>query len=244
MRQTPVMRTVTISLLFVFFAGGCEAILGLKDPQREFASDAAPGADATVADSNSAKCVPAQCPFGCDTQTDACRAGKLWVFATVGSTIANAFGGADNPPNVRGGADARCLSTYAASYTNRQCGNANVHAVLYVSAADGLAQMGAKYAIPASIPVHRATDDVLVADVWADLIDVSKQPRAPASNAATEAEGIFWSGGNGTDTCKNWTSTVSTDLGARGYATLTDLNWLRRDAFRCDRLARLLCVCW
>jgi uncharacterized protein YceK len=238
------MRAVTISLLLVFLTGGCEAILGLKDPQRETASDAAPGADAMAADSNSAKCVPAQCPFGCDTQTDACRAGKLWIFATVGLTLGNAFGGADVPPNVRGGADARCLSTYTSTYTNRSCSNANVHAILYVNATDGLAQMSSRYSIPASVPLHRATDDVLVADTWNDLIDVSKQPKASATNIPTETDGIFWSGANGTDTCKNWTSAASTDLGMRGYSTLIDVNWLRRDSFRCDRLSRLLCVCW
>ena len=237
---------VAVLLSMAFFAGGCESILGLKEPTFESKSDAPSGADASpgTPDAPTARCMPAQCPFGCDMQTDACRAGKLWVFGSSGAMLGGAFGGMDVPPNVRGGADVRCLSTYAASYTNRQCTNANVHAVLNVSATDALAQMSVRYGIPASTPVHRATDDVIVSNTWADLVDVSRQPRAPALDELAESDGIFWSGGNGTDTCKNWTSSLSTDSGSRGYGTLTDLNWIRRDTFRCDRPSRLLCVCW
>jgi hypothetical protein len=125
------------------FAAGCSQILGLKDPSLEDKPALDAAADAPI-DMAPAACMPAACPFGCDTSTNACREGKLWVFPTTGATVGNAFGGTDMPPNPRGGADARCLATYTATFSNRPCNNNNVHAILYVTAADSLAGMSAK----------------------------------------------------------------------------------------------------
>lgn len=231
-------KTCLITML-VALAAGCSQILGFKDPKLD---DTISGIDAPV-DTAPVACVPAACPFGCDLTTNACRDGKLWIFKT-GLLLGNAFGGTDAPPNVRGGADGRCLATYTSVYGARQCNNNNVHAVLYVSASDSLALMATKYAIPTNVPIHRAQDDVLVSNNWNDLTDPTIQLRAPATTAAMDADGIVWTGRNTAATCVNWTSALSTDSGTRGYTNRTDPTWLSEDTFRCDRLAGLLCICW
>jgi hypothetical protein len=183
------------------------------------------------------------CDFGCGGGT--CREGVLWTFETIGGTVANAFGGTDVPPNPRGGADGRCLVAYNERHTARQCNPANVHAILHVNGTDSLAGMAGRFGIPTSIPVRRAADQAPVAANWAALLNPGASGLTnPATTAASEAEGIFWSGANTADHCRNWTSAVSTDVGTRGYGTITSTNWLSRDSFRCDRTARLLCVCW
>lgn len=239
------MRVAWLVVLVLTGLTGCSQVLGLEKAELDDGAgrDAAVP-DASLIDGPPAGCVPANCPFGCDPTTSACRAGKLWLFATIGATVASGFGGADLPPNVRGGADARCLATYTDLHTARACKASNVHAVLYVSGADTIAGMASRYQIDTTVPVHRATDDVLVANNWNAMLDPSLALRAPATDAPTQDDGIVWTGANGTNHCNNWTATDSTTQGVRGYTTLTDVTWLNRDAFRCDRTARLLCVCW
>ncbi|HEX2692322.1 MAG TPA: hypothetical protein VHN14_37195 [Kofleriaceae bacterium] len=228
-----VMAAATLS-------AGCSQVLGFKDPRID---DTKSDPDASI-DMSSATCVPANCQFGCDTSTNACRDGKLWIFKTQGAFLGNAFGGTDVPANVRGGADGKCLATYTSLYGARQCNNNRVHAVLHVSGSDSLTLMATKYTIPTNVPVNRAEDDVLVANNWNDLTDPTQQLRAPATTAATDAAGIVWTGSNTVATCLNWTSAVSTDTGIRGYTNRTDATWLSEDNFRCDRVASILCICW
>jgi hypothetical protein len=191
--------------------------------------------------------VPADCPvFGCDTATNMCKPSKLWIFPTAGAFLGNAFGGTDNPPNVRGGADGKCLATYTASqvFSTRQCNPARVHSILFVSAVDSLALMASRYGVPTTVPVHRADDDVVVAQTWTDLLDINKMSLAPVTTAPSLAEGIMWTGSNTTNTCANWTSNLTADTGTRGYTNDMAASWFQRDVFRCDRTARLMCVCW
>jgi hypothetical protein len=195
-------------------------------------------------DGAAAACVPSACPFGCDPDSNACRNGKLWIFKTEGAFFGNAFGGTDVPVNVRGGADGKCLATYAAMYGGRQCNNARVHAVLHVNGTDSLALMATTYGIPTNVPVNRADDDVLVSNNWNELTDPSKMPHAAATTATTDADGIVWTGTNTVATCKSWTSGSSADSGMRGYTNRVEVTWLGQDTFRCDRLAALLCICW
>lgn len=246
-RRRTTAKPRVIAVAVIALAAGCSQVLGFKDPRLD--DTTGPGNDAASNDaaSNDAApgtCVSAACPFGCDTATNACRSGKLWIFKTQSSFLGNAFGGTDVPVNVRAGADGKCLVTYTAVYGMRQCNNARVHAVLHVSGSDSLALMASKYTIPTNVPVNRAEDDVLVSNNWNDLTDPSKQPRAPATTAATDTEGLVWTGTNTVATCANWTSAVSTDMGTRGYTNRTDVTWLSQDTFRCDRLASLLCICW
>jgi hypothetical protein len=104
--------------------------------------------------------------------------------------------------------------------------------------------MPTRYLIPTNVPVHRAEDNVLVSNNWNDLTDPSRQLRAAATTAATDAEGIVWTGANTVATCANWTSALTADTGTRGYTNRVDATWLSQDTFRCDRLAGLLCICW
>lgn len=233
-------RTCLIAMAAAALAVGCSQVLGFKDPTLD---DTQSPIDASI-DTAPADCVPAACQFGCDPATNACRDGKLWIFKTGGSFFGNGFGGTDVPPNVRGGADGKCLVTYSASYGMRQCNNNNVHAILHVSSSDSIPLMATKYGIPTNVPVHRADDDVLVSNNWNDLTDPTKMLRAPATNAPAGDDAIVWTGANGVATCSNWTSRLSTDAGTRGYTDRTSATWLRQDTFRCDLLFSLLCICW
>lgn len=249
-RRTPrgtssTAKTCSMVMAAAALVAGCSQVLGFKDPtvDNSKAGDANPGIDAP-SDMAPAACVPSACQFGCDSMTNACRDGKLWIFRTGGSFFGNGFGGTDTPPNVRGGADGKCLVTYTGDHGMRQCNNNNVHAILHVSNSDSIPLMATKYNIPTNVPVHRAEDDVLVSNNWNDLTDPTKPLRAPATKAATDTDGLVWTGATTVATCVNWTSAVSTDTGARGYTNRTDSNWLIEDAFRCDRLVALLCICW
>jgi hypothetical protein len=222
---------------------GCDRLIGIKEARN---ADDTPDIDAAIdapIDMSTA-CMPSACRFGCDPSMNQCRANKLWIFKTSGTFLGNAFGGTDTPPNVRAGADGRCLVTYLAAFSARQCSNDNVHAILYVTAGDSIALMAAKYNIPTDVEVYRAEDNVLVSNNWNDLTDPSKSLRAAATTAATDGEGLVWTGSISQNTCLNWTSGMSTDNGTRGYADRTDSAWLGEDFFRCDRLAALLCICW
>ncbi|HWU90771.1 MAG TPA: hypothetical protein VN253_26075 [Kofleriaceae bacterium] len=226
-------------MLAAITAAGCSQVLGFKEPR---ADDETPEPDAP-ADTPSV-CMPQACQFGCDPGTNECRAGKLWIFKTSASFLGKGFGGTDTPPNVRGGADGQCLASYTALYSARQCNTNRVHAILHVNSTDSLSLMATRYTIPTNVPVHRAEDDVLVSDNWNDLTSSTIGLRAPATTAATDADGLVWTGTNTVATCANWTSALSTDSGTRGYTNRTNATWLSQDTFRCDRLFSLLCICW
>jgi len=233
-------KTWLIAIVAAAFTAGCSQVLGFKDPML---NETTPGIDAPV-DMAPATCMPAACQFGCDPSTNACRDGKLWIFRTGGSFFGNGFGGADVPPDVRAGADGKCLVTYAATYGMRQCNNNNVHAVLYVSSSDSIALMATKYGIPTNVPVNRADDDVLVSNNWNDLTDPTKALRAPATTAPTGDEATVWTGANGVATCSNWTSRMNSASGTQGYTDRTVSTWLSQTTSTCDLLFSLLCICW
>jgi len=206
-----------------------------------------PMIDAAIDGPAGPSCVPANCPFGCDTTTDACRPAKLWVFLTAGAFTGNGFGGdVANPPAARSGADARCLQTFTNNpvLMARQCNPSRMHAVLSANNADdSIALMASKYNIPTTAEVHRADDDVLVFNNWNDLTDNTRAPRAPVSTA-TDPDDLIWSGFNSASTCKNWTSQSAADSGVVGRTALTFASWLQRASQTCEKFGRLLCVCW
>jgi hypothetical protein len=239
-------KTSVVVIAAALAIAGCSSVLGFKDPTFDDMRPAPDAAvDAPTIDMGPAVCMPSACPFGCDTATNMCRDGVLWLFPSAGAFLGNAFGGTDNPPDVRATADGKCLTTYTTTFGARQCNPARVHAVLFVSGADSLALMASKYGVPTTVPVQRADDTVLVANTWTDFLDTTKQLRAPATTAASQAEGFVWTGANQPpSTCQNWMSGLSTDSGARGDTTVIDNTWIEHDVLRCDRPARLLCVCW
>jgi hypothetical protein len=238
-------------------AAGCSNVLGLKDPTfNDTGHDASidtPPIDAAI-DTGPAACMPSACPFGCDTATNMCRPAKLWVYLTTAngspqSFLGDGFGGASN--TVRATTDTLCFTTATNTFAARACSRDRSHAILTISGADSIPAMSALYNIPTTVEVHRADDDVLVANTWNDLTDTTKAPRAPvasAASAASEALGIVWTGSGGANTCGGWTSQGSTasanDNGVRGHTTLMVTTWMGRDVLTCNNLARLLCVCW
>lgn len=241
-------------------AAGCSNVLGLKDPTfNDTAHDAAidtPPVDAPT-DVGQAACMPSVCPFGCETGTTVCRPARLWVYLTTKngspqSFLGDGFGGPSN--TVRATSDTECFTTatQTPAFAVRACSRDRTHAILTVNGADSIPAMSALYSIPTTVEVHRADDDVLVANTWNDLTDTTKAPRAPVAStmsAATEALGIVWTGSGGANTCAGWTSkgsdaTSSNDNGVRGHTTLMVATWMGRDVLTCNNLARLLCVCW
>ena len=244
----------------VVLVSACSTVLGFKEAK---VVDAAPDPDAPVdapigtaidamidapidapIDSPMATCVPANCPFGCDTTTDACKNGKLWVFRTAAGFVGNNFGGTDNPINVRGGSTSRCQES-AVVFPSLVCDANHMLAILHVSATDSIPLMAGKYGIPTTAPVHRPADDVLVANNWNDLTDPNKALRAAVMPPpATDADGQIWTGANTASHCTNWTSASHAISGAIGFANRSNSTWLDGDTLECDNGAGLLCICW
>jgi hypothetical protein len=240
-------------------AAGCSNVLGLKDPTfQDTAHDAAidTPVDGPPSDMGPAACMPSACPFGCDPGTNMCRPAKLWVYLTANngspqSFLGDGFGGKDVPSDVRKTTDTICFTNATQNFPTLACSRDRSHAILTIIGSDSIPTMAAVYNIPTTVEVHRADDDVLVANTWNDLTDTTKAPRAPvasAASAATETAGIVWTGSGGANTCGNWTSEGSTssvlDNGVRGHTTLMVTTWMGRDVTTCNLLARLLCVCW
>jgi hypothetical protein len=234
----------------------CSQVLGFKEAK---VVDASPESDAAVdapidtaidgsidapIDTPAATCVPANCTFGCDPGTDACRQGKLSIFKTAAAFVGNVFGGTDNPVNVRGGSTAKCLETHAAIYPSVPCDADHMFAILHVSNTDSIPLMATKYGIPTTAPVNRADDDVLVANNWNDLTDPNKALRAPASPLTDDADTQIWTGANTVSTCTNWTSAVNAVTGTRGFANRTASTWLNANTLACGDSAGLVCICW
>jgi hypothetical protein len=192
-----------------------------------------------------ARCVPADCPFGCDTTTDSCKQGKLWIFRTAAAFVGNGFGGTDNPVNVRGGSTAKCLETHTIIFSSRApCDADHMHAILHVSNTDSVTLMATKYGIPLTAPVHRAEDDVLVANNWNDLTDPNKPLRAAVLPGATDDDSQIWTGANTVSTCTNWTSAAHAVSGTLGFANRTASTWIDAKTLECDNTAGLMCICW
>jgi hypothetical protein len=180
---------------------------------------------------------PSTCdPFGCETGTTTCRPKKLWLFLSTGQYTGNGFG-------ARAGGDAHCLETYDANFTARSCSRSRVHAVLTIDGADTIGLMPTKFGVPIDVPVHRAADDVIVSDNW-NLLTGLNVPRNPPANEASEALGTAWSGASGTATCSAWAAGDTSQSGAQAHATLTVTTWLNRGSVTCEKVARLLCMCW
>jgi hypothetical protein len=231
-------------------------VLGFKEakvadaqPEPDAAIDAAIDASIDAAidapiDSPMATCVPANCPFGCDTNTDACKEGKLWIFRTAAAFLGNGFGGTDMPVNVRGGATAKCRETHTAIFNSRPCDDNHMLAILHVSSTDSIPSMANTYGIPTTTPVHRAEDDVLVANNWNDLTDPNKPLRAAVMPGASDADSQIWTGANTVSHCASWTSAAHGVSGTLGFANRTASTWIDATTLACDDTAGLMCICW
>jgi hypothetical protein len=249
------MTKLSAIALALALTAGCSNVLGLKDPTfNDTGHDAAidaPPIDGPPTDMGPAACVPAACQFGCDPTTNMCRPAKLWVYLTTGAYLGDTFGGRDAPPDVRATADTFCFTNAAQNFPGRACSRDRSHAILTIIGSDSIPTMAIVYNIPTTVEVHRADDDVLVANTWTDLTDTTKAPRAPVASmasAATEAAGQVWTGSGGANTCGEWMSegstTMATDNGVLGHTTLMVSTWMQRSTQTCNLLARLLCVCW
>lgn len=200
--------------------------------------------DAGSSDAGPVGCDESQCPFGCDPDSDedACRPARLWVYPSAGQFLADGFGGQDN--TVRATSDLICIATAEERYAGRSCNRDRTHAVLFVSQGDSIPLMATRYEIPTDAPVHRAEDDVRLFAGWNDLVDTTNT-RPPAAPVTLASPGFVWSGALGTATCQSWTTSSPSELGIQGDTSSTSANWLsRRGGVGCDQLANLLCVCW
>jgi hypothetical protein len=188
------------------------------------------------------------CQFGCDNAANACRAGKLGLYLSAGGFVGNMFGGTDSPPDVRETADGKCRDTAASMAGLVPCTPAHAHAVLFVSGSDSIAGMSTHYGIPTTVPVHRADDDVFLFSSWNEVINsTTPATRVSSPSAAMTMDlAVIWTGAGEATHCLNWTSGATGVNGVRGDTSLVgNTGWLGAvGGFRCDRPARLLCVCW
>ncbi|HSR97994.1 MAG TPA: hypothetical protein VLM79_13130 [Kofleriaceae bacterium] len=247
-------------MALVVLVTACSTVLGFKEAK---VSDAQPETDAAVdapidtaidgsidaavdapIDTPSATCVPANCPFGCDTTTDACKDGKLWIFRTAAAFPGNGFGGTDNPIDVRAGSTAKCAETHRLVFNNRPCDADHMLAILHVSSSDSIPLMAGKYRIPTTAPVHEAQNDVLIANNWNDLTDPNKALRAAVMPGATDDDSQIWTGANTVSTCTNWTSAAPAVSGTLGFANRAASTWIDAKTLACDSTAGLMCICW
>jgi hypothetical protein len=230
-------------------AAGCSNVLGLKDPTfNDTAHDAA--IDTPPIDMGPAACVPANCQFGCDSNTNACRPAKLWVFVTTGQFFGDGIGG-------RAGADAKCVTAAQPLPNLVACtAAARTHAVITFDAGDAIGDMAGRFTIPNTVmgtatlvPVHRADDDTKVADSWNDLVTPNKAPLTDVVNATTaptDAAALVWTGFNSASNCMSWGSRLSTVSGVFGRTRNANpaVTWLGQASDTCNLLHHLLCVCW
>jgi hypothetical protein len=241
---------------------GCNSLLGLnKEPSLVEPIDAAidKPIDAPIdmpIDMNPAACPGMDCgDFGCDTQTNTCRPKKLWVYLSLSSFPSNGFGGLDNPPDVRDASDSLCAQAAASpELSKRACSVDRAHAILTVSTTDSIQAMRPKYMIPDTVEIHRADDDVLVANNW-NVLTMTMTTLAPVVSPAaapTEADGVVWTGfGPSTaSNCLGWQSNANAQNGVVGHTTISDANslWLGKASIACGAAVapqeHLLCVCW
>jgi hypothetical protein len=239
-------KLASIVILAAVAAAGCSNVLGLKDPSLH---EPGPGSDAAVdgatdapIDTGPAACVPANCPFGCDSSTNACKV-RLFAFLTTGQFFGDGIGG-------RGGADTKCFTTASAAFPDRACTAARTRAVISIDTSDNIQAMSALYMIPTDVEVHRIDDDVLVATNWNTFTAPSTAPItdvASATSASSSAASQVWTGFGGAtaSNCTNWTSKLSTVLGVRGTTRMPAMpaTWLGEGSEGCNLLHRLLCIC-
>lgn len=242
------MKTV-MTLSAVITLAGCSSILGFKDPKLQDVPEDAAQMDAMIDAGSLARCKPTECAFGCDTTTDACRDGVVWIYLSAGAFAGDAFGGTGTNVDVRGGADALCRKTYteSATLTTRSCNLNRVHAVISIGSADTIALMSSNPAImvPTSVPVQRGLDAAVIANNWNDFTDINTTPRVAVLDDVDQNNGLVWTGFNSTTaTCKGWTSELGTDSGVQGHATMIVGNWWSRSSVACSNFARLVCACW
>jgi hypothetical protein len=182
------------------------------------------------------------CPFGCDTGATVCRPPKLWVFVT--DSARDAAFGLGVPGGARAAADARCQNMYNANFTNRNCTQTNIHAVLQVDdALDTIERMKVTFPIPLTAQVFRATPDTTqVTENWDNLVNPDVALLSSVDIRTTAVP--FWSGRGTSVNCTNWTSNSPGAAGVVGDASKRG-GWMSLLGKPCSDIDQhLLCVCW
>jgi hypothetical protein len=270
------MRAQVVAMIAAALTASCSSVLGFKDPQVEtdpqdamiggpgndtgVVIDASMMADGSIIDGkmidapidgpklDGASGCPSTCGFGCDTGTTTCRTGKLYVYETVGAFVGNDFGGQDVPPTVRATADNLCFETVSTMHQERACSRDRTHAILGINGPDSVSGMAVNYSIPLTVGVDRVDDDVLVANNWNDLVDITMASRAPVTTATGDSA-LVWTGAsasvNAGTTCQGWTAADKNSSGVTGHTDMSSLPmWLGHGASPCNTVAHLLCICW
>jgi hypothetical protein len=227
---------MTIALGAFALVAGCNQIVGFKDVSLAKEDAGADANDGSLDDAMPDAMIDAMV----DAMIDA-PPPKLWTFVTN----AGFTGGFGVPNGARTTADIKCQDMYNASFTNRGCAIANIHAVIQIDdTVDSLARMDITFPIPQTSEVQRATDETPVAPDWDTFVSPNLSLSAPVSTAASPV--YFWSGrGVATNlSCTNWTVATSSASGNAGDATKVN-SWMTQSNFTCNNFnQKLLCICW
>jgi hypothetical protein len=203
-------------------------------------TNSAPACNGLCSQSGDAEATCAACPFGCDSQSETCAAGSLWLFPTHNSTQPN-FGG-------RTAADNLCRGTFDLGGLGvSSCTRSTVHAVLRVDADDTLEAMPSRFNMPA-FRVKRASDGAEMAPSWSSLVFLDTQLTQSLTTGALQ----FWTGqksrpedaSQAEATCDAWTTIDGTKRGNAGQTNVRN-RWLINASKTCNSgPLSLVCVCW
>jgi hypothetical protein len=228
-RASRAVRTAVLIAIAAALAAACNSILGIKDPTLEQPSG---GTDAAI-----------DAPI--DAAIDAAIDGPpptIWVFVTDAG-VDGSFGSNGHPRQV---ADAKCEDKYNFSFTARGCTAGNIHAVIQIDDnLDTLDRMKTTFVIPATSPLLRATDAMMVTDRWDTFVNPNAALVAPVS-MDTSAVPRFWSGRSTISNlnCAGWTNGTSAVSGNIGDVTKMNA-WMSQGNSTCDHFeVRLVCACW
>jgi hypothetical protein len=145
---------------------------------------------------------------------------KLYIFRSE-SKVSGNIGG-------RAGAD-----LLVSNSSHRPSGNYKYHALISVSEFDDIKSMPAKYGFSDTIQiVSAATDNIKIADNWADLLDgnIDNSLSDASVLPAGTSSGQWWSGSNSNGTvtanCSEWSD--SNTNGVRGQGELPNTaSWIK-----------------
>lgn len=141
------------------------------------------------------------------------------------------------------GADSACQST-----ANKPVGYSAYRAFISVNVNDEIQDMPTTYSVPTTIPI-KGTNDVTIADNWADLLDGSIDNQLRNADIGRSTGTSWWSGSlsNGavsSNTCNGWTSNsiYGPPDGEVGANFDTGSTWLEQGSVSCANGFHLVCI--
>lgn len=150
---------------------------------------------------------------------------------------AGAFGGYQGNLGARGTTTAEC-STYSP-------GGCSAVSMLISYPGDTISGFPLKLGFPTSAPV-KSSSSITIAPTWSSML--SSGLTNSLQTAGVTASGFFWSGSTSSgaysgNTCNDWTSLSSGDIGTIGSATTTASWWIDGGSSTCNGVNAAICIC-